>query len=61
MRAAFKVTREDRRWYVDNAMGGVEYTMEGPSGPMLGWLCPVFWHYFPTAPARLFVSIEKIS
>jgi len=40
--------------------GGVTYRMDTPDGPIIGWLCSVFWYYFKKAPEQLFIRIHPV-
>jgi hypothetical protein len=43
----------------DKSSGGVEYEMGTGDEKIKGWLCPVFWQYFKTAPRELWVRVER--
>lgn len=40
---------------------GVEYSMSTSGKTIVGWLCPVFWHYLPAAPEKLYVGVVKVA
>ena len=43
-----------------DCMGGVSYEATIGGLRREGWLCQVFWHYFPVAPARLHAAVEVL-